>query len=74
MPAQQFWRGQVPFLLRLDHEQRPGDDEARSSNHLRQPVCSVLAGGGSEPIVYRRQSGKARDPLIMVSQAALHRS
>lgn len=62
MPAQHLRRRDIPLLLGLQHEQRAGDDEARSADDLGKPVHAVLRGNAGQPVEDRWQGGDAGDP------------
>jgi len=60
-PPQRPQCGLVPSRLRLQHEQRARDDEARATDNLRRPVQDD-GHGPRHPVVDARQRGEARDP------------
>lgn len=62
MPAQHLRRGDVPLPLRLEHEQRPRDDEAGAPDHLGKPEGAVLRGRAVEAMGDGWECGEAGDP------------
>lgn len=63
MPSQHFGSREIPFLLSFNHEEKSGDYEAAATNHLWQPICTILGSSWGQARVNRWKSCEARDPL-----------
>jgi len=62
VPAQHGRVGLPPALLRLEHEERAGDDEAGAADDLRSPVGAVERGRRRQVVEDARQRRQPRDP------------